>query len=213
VKVVALVPFKSFGYAKSRLRARFTNAEVEALGRAMLEDVLSTLTSTPALDAVRVLTDDEEVGRVAVACGASARIQRPDPGLNAAIEQANAEAQTQGSVATVVVLGDLPLLRPIDVEAVVEAGREASVVIVPSGDGGTALLLRRPPNCVPARFGPSSFAQHLSASRDRGIEPFVAEEIPETIRIDLDTPEDADRIRDTGLSGRTVELLQKLRDP
>jgi 2-phospho-L-lactate guanylyltransferase len=178
----------------------------------MLEDLLSTLTSTPALDEVRVLTDDEEVGRVAAACGASARVQRPDPGLNAAIEQANAEAQTEGSGATVVVLGDLPLLRPIDVEAVVEAGREASVVIVPSGDGGTALLLRRPPNCVPARFGPSSFDQHLSASRERGIEPFVAEEIPETIRIDLDTPEDADRIRDAGLSGRTVELLQKLHD-
>ncbi len=213
MKIVALVPFKSFSYAKSRLRARFTDADVEALGRAMLEDVLSTLTAIPAIEDVRVLTDDEEVGRVAEACGASARVQRPDPGLNAAIEQANAEAQTEGSDATVVVLGDLPLLRPIDVETVVEGGREASVVIVPSGDGGTALLLRRPPNCVPARFGPLSFDQHVAASRERGIEPLLVQEIPEAIRIDLDTPEDADRIRDAGLGGRTVELLRKLRDP
>jgi 2-phospho-L-lactate guanylyltransferase len=208
-----LVPFKSLSYAKSRLRTRFSDADVEALGRAMLGDVLSTLTATRAVEEVRVLTDDEEVAHVAEACGARVRVERPDPGLNGAIERANAEAQAEGLDATLVVLGDLPLLRPTDVEAVAEAGREASVVIVPSGDGGTALLLRRPPDCIPARFGPLSFDRHVAASRERGIEPLVAEQIPEALRIDLDTPEDADRIRDAGPGGRTVELLKKLRDP
>jgi 2-phospho-L-lactate guanylyltransferase len=213
VKTVALVPFKSFSYAKKRLRTRFTDSEVEDLGRAMLRDVLSALGASRVLEAVRVLTDDEEVGRVAVSCGATVRVQKPDPGLNAAIEEANAEAQSEGFDSTLVVLGDLPLLRSADVDSVLDASREASVVIVPSGDGGTALLARRPPDCIPARFGPGSCDDHISVSRQRGLEPIVAEAIPETIRTDLDTPEDADRIRDAGFEGHTVALLRKLGRP
>lgn len=213
MKIVALVPFKSFSYAKKRLRTRFTDSEVEDLGRAMLQDVLSALTSSRELAGVRVLTDDEAVGRVAESCGASVRVQQPDPGLNEAIEAANAEAQAEGVDATLVVLGDLPLLRSIDVDAVVRASGDAAVVIVPSGDGGTALLARRPPDCIPARFGPGSFEEHISVSRQRGIPVVVAKGIPETTRIDLDTPEDADRIRQGGAEGRTVELLRKLVRP
>jgi 2-phospho-L-lactate guanylyltransferase len=213
VRILALVPFKSFSYAKRRLRTRFKDSEVEDLGRAMLQDVLSALSASRELAGVRVLTDDEEVGRVAESCGARVRVEKPDPGLNEAIEAANAEAQAEGFDGTLVVLGDLPLLRAVDVDAVVRASGDAAVVIVPSGDGGTALLARRPPDCIPARFGPGSFEKHISVSREHGIRAVVAEGIPETARIDLDTPEDADRIRQKGVEGRTVELLRKLVRP
>lgn len=210
MRTVAFVPFKSFSRAKQRLRKRFGDHDVEAIGRAMLEDVLEALTHASGLTEVRVLTEDPEVGRVAERCGASARIRSPDPGLNPAIEDANAEAKSAGFGATLVVLGDVPLLRAADVEAVLSAGGESAVVIVPSDDGGTALMLRTPPDAIPASFGPRSFARHLTLCRERGIEPVVLEGIPETIRTDLDTPEDAARILEAGGSGRTVDLLRKL---
>jgi 2-phospho-L-lactate guanylyltransferase len=211
VRVVALVPFKSLTYAKQRLRKQFAHTEVEALGRAMLEDVLCALTSSAGLDSVRVLSDDDEVGRIAEICGATARIQTPDPGLNEVIEKANGEAEAAGVEATLVVLGDLPLIRSIDVEAVIRAGCDASVVLVPSGDGGTAMLFRRPPRCMRARFGARSADRHLEEARTHGIEPVIAEGIPAPIRIDVDTPDDAERILESGFTGRTVELLRKLR--
>jgi 2-phospho-L-lactate guanylyltransferase len=210
LRTIAFVPFKSFIRAKQRLRTRFGDSDVEAIGRAMLEDVLEALTHASGLAEVRVLTDDPEVGQVAERCGANARICSPDPGLNPAIEEANAEAQQAGCDATLVVLGDIPLLRASDVEAVCRAGTQSPVVIVPSDDGGTALMLRCPPDAIPASFGPESFEHHLALCRERGIEPVVIEGIPETVRTDLDTPEDAARILGAGGSGRTVELLRKL---
>jgi 2-phospho-L-lactate guanylyltransferase len=212
VKVAALVPFKSFTHAKQRLRTRYTDADVQALSRAMLEDVLLALTASEALDTIRVLTDDDGVAEIAEGCGARVSVRRPDPGLNAAIEEANSEAKAAGLDATLVVLGDLPLLRSIDVDSVVRAGRDASVVLVPSGDGGTAMLFRCPPDCLDARFGPNSAERHVEASRERGIDPVIVEPLPDLVRIDMDTPDDAERILESGLATRTVELLRKLRD-
>lgn len=210
MRAVALVPFKSFSYAKTRLRSRFSDADVASLGRAMLEDVLNALVAVPELEAVRVLTDDEQVAEVARAGGAAVRISQPDPGLNEVIEAANEEALSAGTDATLVVLGDLPLLRPEDVQEVVLAGKRSGIVLVPSGDGGTAMLLRRPPDLVPTRFGPGSLDRHVAVSRGRGVEPVLIDAIPEAYRLDLDTPEDAARILDSGRPGRTVELLRKL---
>lgn len=212
MRCVALVPFKSFGHAKRRLRSRFSAAEVEAIGRAMLEDVLAALGAARGIDAVWVLTDDEAVARLARASGADARIRRPDPGLNPAIDAANEAAARDGFDATLVVLGDAPLLRTRDLEAVLRAGTDRRVVLVPSPDGGTLMLLRRPPDRIPALFGPESFERHTAACRERGIDPGVLDSIPEPFRTDLDTPEDVERVLEPGVSGRTVEVLRKLHE-
>jgi 2-phospho-L-lactate guanylyltransferase len=210
VRLAAVVPFKRFTRAKRRLRSHYSDAQVEALGRAMLADVLGALVASPSLERVLVLTDDPEVARAAREVGADARLRVPDPGLNPAIELASAELRAEGFDAVLAVLGDLPLLRPADVEAVAEAGRASEVVIVPSSDGGTAMLLRRPPDRIPARFGVRSAEAHERAAREAGIEPGAVDSIGEATRIDLDTPEDAARLLATDVPCRTRELLKEL---
>ena len=210
MKPVALVPFKCLTRAKRRLRGAFSDAQVEQIGRAMLADVLQALSGAPSLAAVRVLTDDEAVAELARRAGAQVRLRVPDPGLNPAIEQAGDEVLQEGGEATLVVLGDLPGLRASDVEAVLALGARAPVVIVPSTDGGTALLYRRPPDVMPARFGPDSAARHEQAARTAGIEPVVLA-LDERASLDLDTPEDALRLLASGGESRTRALLAKLR--
>ena len=211
MRVAALVPFKCFTRAKRRLRSAFSDAEVEALGRAMLADVLDALAGTASLERVLVLTDDEAVAEAADQGGAQVRLQRPDPGLNPVIEAATAELEAEGFDACLVVLGDLPLLRPSHVEAVLDAGRDAPVVIVPSSDGGTALLYRRPPARMPARFGEQSAAAHTDAAREHGVEPLLLTALDERVRSDLDTPEDAERLLATDAPSRTREVLKEMR--
>ena len=210
MKPVALVPFKCFTRAKRRLRGAFSDEEVEQIGRAMLADVLEALAGAASVAEVRVLTDDEEVAEVARRAGAHVRLRVPDPGLNPAIEQAGGEVLQGGREATLVVLGDLPGLRARDVEAVVAEGARAPVVIVPSSDGGTALLYRRPPDVLPARFGPDSAALHEQEARSAGIEPVVLA-LDEHASLDLDTPEDVERLLASGDESRTRALLAKLR--
>jgi 2-phospho-L-lactate guanylyltransferase len=209
--VGALVPFKCFTRAKQRLRTAFRDHEVEALGRAMLRDVLETLGRVRGLRSVTVLTDDREVAEAARAAGAATRIETPDPGLNGAIEAGTRELLERGIEASLVVLGDLPLLETADVEAVLEAGADHAVVIVPSTDGGTAMLLRRPPDVIPACFGKQSAEAHALQARARGVAPLELVSIDETARVDLDTPEDLDRLLASARPCHTRDVLRTLR--
>jgi len=134
----------------------------------------------------------------------------PDPGLNPAIDTAAAELAADGFDALLVALGDLPLLSGADVDSLVEAGERAPVVIAPADDGGTALLFRRPPLVIPARFGPESASAHEAAARALGVTPLIWAGLPEAARIDLDTPEDAARVAAAPRACRTRDVLREL---
>ena len=210
MKVAAVVPFKCFTRAKRRLRAKYSEAEVEEVVHALLADVLAALRAAREVDYVAVLTDDDAVAAVARDAGADVRVRRPDPGLNEAIELAAAELESAGYEALLVVLGDLPLLCGADVDRVIEAGEKHPVVLVPSADGGTALLLRHPPRRIPARFGPDSAARHREAASEAGLEAHQLDSLEEICLVDLDTPDDAARILASGIPCRTRDVLQRL---
>ncbi len=209
MRVSAVVPFKCFTRAKRRLRTRYSDQEVEQIGHAMLADVLEALTRAKGLERVTVLTDDPAVAEVARQAQASVRLRQPDPGLNPAIEVATRELIDEGFEAVLVVLGDVPLLRSMELESVVSAGSERPVVLVPSSDGGTSMLFRRPPDCIPACFGPDSANAHAEAARARGLEPCVLRGLHPGMSLDLDTPEDAQRLLESDVACRTRELLRK----
>ncbi len=210
MRTAAAVPVKDFARAKRRLRSRFDDASVERILRALLADVLGALAEAKRVERVFVLTDDAAVAEAARAGGASVTVRAPDPGLNAAIDVAAAECQADGYDALHVSLGDLPLLRGADVDAVIEAGERAPVVIVPAADGGTALLFRRPALVIPARFGPESCAAHEAAARERGITAVVLASIQESVRTDLDTPEDAELLSRSDRACRTADVLREI---
>ena len=79
MKVAAVVPFKCFTRAKGRLRAAYSDVQVEQILHALLADVLHALRSARTVDYVGVLTDDEAVAAVASAAGADVRVRIPDP--------------------------------------------------------------------------------------------------------------------------------------
>jgi 2-phospho-L-lactate guanylyltransferase len=210
VPVPVLVPVRSFARAKRRLRTRFSSAEVEDLQRALLEDVLALLAAARHVERRIVLTGDAAVAAAVRAHGAEVHWLDPDPGLNPALEQALAWLRDEGCAAALILLGDLPLLEPSHVDALIEAGQRHGLAGIASLDGGTALLYEAPPGCIPARFGPESFEAHRAAARTCGLELHNLELDDELACLDLDTPEDAHRIAASGRACRTAELLRKL---
>jgi len=100
---VVLVPLKSFGEAKSRLRASPTVASVDELVRELARGVIAACSPRRVI----VLSDDAEVATFALAQGA-AYFHSP-PGLNAAV-QAAYDDLTADVDGVIVVHGDL--LRP-----------------------------------------------------------------------------------------------------
>ena len=209
MKVAALVPFKGLTHAKRRLRDALPADQVEILGRTMLEDVLAALLAS-SVDAVYVLSEDPAVAALAREAGADALLAAPDPGLNGAIDAAERALIGKGFGASLVALGDLPLLRSSHVETVLAAGRTHAVVIVPAADGGTSLLWRRPPGVVPARFGPDSADAHARKAALLSVPFTCLTGIDVGARADLDTLSDAKWLIRSGHASRTSELLRKL---
>ena len=202
---VLAVPVKSLSKAKSRLSPILSPMERAALTLAMFEDVLDVALAVPGWE-TWVVSPDEVVLEIAARRGATAMPEEKPP-LSAAVRQAELEALDRGADALAVLLADLPLL---SVDALQQALQTlGSVVLAPStSDGGTNLLLRRPPRAIGARFGRESFAKHVQAAQERELPPAVVE--ARELTTDLDAPGDMLTVIAAAPSGRTLGALLDL---
>jgi 2-phospho-L-lactate guanylyltransferase len=186
----AVVPVKALAAGKSRLAAALGHEGARVLALAMLEDVVAALRAVSRLAVVAVVTPDADVAAVARAAGARALVGA-DPGLNPSLERAATALGPACEGGLLVVLGDVAGVRAEELERVLDAlaslGRPG-VVLVPSGDGGTAALARDPADAIPPRFGPASAAAHREAARAAGV-PLVELALP-SLALDLDDEED-----------------------
>jgi 2-phospho-L-lactate guanylyltransferase len=181
--VTAIVPVKALTDAKSRLADQLSGDERRALVTWMLGRVLDACLSADPIDRVIVVAGDREAAAVAARAGVEVLIE-PVPGLPAALRAADQAAA--GAGATLIVPADLPLATAGDLETACRA--RAGVVVVPTWDGGTGALLRRPPSVVATAFGPGSAAAHLRLAAAAGVRALRLD-LP-NLALDVDTPRD-----------------------
>ncbi len=196
---VIAVPVKSLESAKSRLAPVLSRAERAVLTLALFEDVLDACQAQAGWD-VWVVSPSEAVLEEAARRGCRP-VEEQGTGLQPAVRQVEASVRGRWSHLAVV-LADLPLATAGSLGTALAMGSDGPVVAVPAGsDGGTNVLLRRPPSVIPPRFGPSSFARHRAEAQRRKI-PFRAALISE-LGFDLDRPADLVRLLEEPRPGRT----------
>lgn len=197
---VLAVPVKSLERAKSRLAPILSPAERAALSLVMFEDVLDACTAQSEWE-TWVVSHDEAVLETGARRGARPLVEM-GKSLLEAVRQVEAEmgARSHSSSELAVVLADLPLVTAEALGSALALG--TPVVAAPAAsDGGTNLLLRRPPSIISARFGRSSFAKHRWAARRARVR-FEEIRLLE-LAFDLDRPEDLARILTEGDEQRT----------
>jgi 2-phospho-L-lactate guanylyltransferase len=193
MSTIAILPVKSFAAAKQRLAGALGAGSRQALARAMFSDVLASLRRVPGLDDVAVVTAD----RVAesAAWGGRVRVLRDTAtaGQSPAATIGVRHALEAGFERALLVPGDTPLLDPAEVAALLALTH--AVAIVPDRHlTGTNALLLSPPDAIEPSFGPDSFARHVTAAEQAGVEYSV--ERLSTLMLDVDTPEDLARLAD-----------------
>lgn len=169
------VPIKPFGVAKGRLHPVVDAPGRSRLGRAVAERTIMAIAASGAEPAV--VTGDDAVAGWARAKGWKVIAEPPGEGLDGAARAVVAAAPD----AWAIVHADLPTATPHDFLAVWDAFGERAV-LVPSRDGGTAVIAGR--GRFPFAYGPGSFHRHLGA---------VASAVVVTrpgLALDLDTPSD-----------------------
>lgn len=192
----ALVPLKDLVEAKTRLSGLLRPSERRALAQAMVEDVLQVLSSHPAVERITLLSDDPGAHLLASRYGAD---YWPETGfgcqgLNPLLQRASERLLQRGGVPLLVLHGDLPLLQPRDVSAVLAVWQSQGGLVIGSDlhGSGTNLLAFDNAGMPPFQFGPDSCALHLAAAREAGIHARVLQR--EGIALDVDEPPDLARL-------------------
>ena len=193
--------------AKSRLAAVLDERSRAALAIAMLADVLAATGSTAVARRI-VATESDAIGGVARAAGAEV-LDVPRSDTNEAAAAALRHARVGGAAGALVLAADLPLLRPDDVGALIEASEGADVVIAPDRhDRGTNAIVLRPPLVIAPAFGRDSRRAHEDRARRAGLRVRVVRR--HGLAVDVDDAADLDLARgDPALGRRTRDHFRE----
>ncbi|MEU4219313.1 2-phospho-L-lactate guanylyltransferase [Actinoplanes sp. NPDC026623] len=199
----AVIPVKRLSAAKSRLRGAVLDARHEDLALAMVRDTVAAVTSCPRVAELLVVTDDPAATAAVAALGARAVPDAPGAGLNAAL-RFGADQVAGLSRRRAVLTGDLPALRPGELdEALAAAGPGRSFVADAAGTG-TVLLTAAAGSPLEPRFGSGSAAAH-AASHARALTGSWP-----GLRQDVDTAGDLRTVLALGAGEHTRALLRDL---
>jgi len=186
--VFAVIPVKTLLRSKTRLSEVLTSRERETFTLTMLEDVLKAVSYSQSVQQIVVVSSDSRVQGFANDFGV-AYLPEKKPGLNQALEQAMSWCIQNKAKSVLILAADIPLLRPDDVDQIVNLGSEETcIVIAPSRNGGTNGLFQKPPKVIPPCFGSGSLSRHLTEASKKGIKAKVYD--VQNIMMDIDYPED-----------------------
>lgn len=213
-----VTPVKNLGDAKQRLAGVLSPSERRALFRAMLEDVLSTLSVCSGLSGVVLVTRDREAVALAARYGARVLEEQANRGHTAASSFAARTLAEEGAAGMLQLPADIPLIRPDDIDAILDAHESApAITLAPSRDErGSNAVACSPPDVLPLSFGDDSFIPHVQRARSLGIEPRVVHR--RGLALDVDTRDDLlqflatpsptrayDYLASSGIAGRLLE--------
>ena len=186
VETDVLIPLKRLDAAKSRLASALTAPERRRLMAAMVAHVVR---AARAADAGRVViaSSDPAAAGLADRLGVEWASDGGRP-WNAGLVYARGTLPAPAA-AVLYLAGDLPLVEPGDVTALVDAGVSGSAVVGRAHDGGTNALWVSPPDALEPAFGaPRSAAVHAGRAGERGLTVVMIDR-PGLAR-DVDTPAD-----------------------
>lgn len=178
--------------AKSRLAAGLAPERHAEVVSAIRADTLAAVRAAPLVARVLVIGDR---------AGDGVALVQSSPGLNGALRDGAGYARTQwpgDGVAALV--GDLPALRPDELDAALSIAAGHAAAFVADADGtGTTLLTAGPAALLQPRFGAGSAARHGEIA--------VAITAGAGLRHDVDTVDDLATAARLGVGPRTAAVL------
>jgi 2-phospho-L-lactate guanylyltransferase len=205
---VILIPVKNLDTAKQRLARMFDQATRTQLAKAMLHDVLEAVGTWKNRPPVSLVTNDPFALDLARGFNFEVIPDRENRGETYAIEMATRKCEERGIDNTLVIPGDIPLIRGSELEQIMNIAPREGSVLVPAADGrGSNAIFRRPAGLFPLRFGNDSFKPHLAAAGATG-RPCVVLSLP-GIALDVDNPEDLQQLANVPGERRSQQLVRQ----
>ncbi len=208
--VKAIIPFKKEG-AKSRLGDFLSENEREELAISMLKDVLAALSeskieeveiiSTSSLDGDGLAKEAQLNGALDLTSTLKVDVREDERGLNEVLN----EAITEEKEPVLIIMADVPLTTPENINKILEHVEE--VVIVPGRKGGTNALFLRKPYAFSVSYYGLSFSAHIETAKRRNLSHVVYDSF--FISADIDEVEDLIELLIHG-NGFSADYLRRI---
>ena len=141
MKIAAIIPVKTFSNAKTRLK--LPSEKIEELCKVMLEEILQTLSISPQIDKIILITKEEKAIELGKKFKTITIIDQEEKSVNEAVSLADKYLLENDYNASIVFPQDIPFIKTQDIDFMLRHQLHPNfVIIVPSRkfDGTYALV-------------------------------------------------------------------------
>ncbi len=166
MKTAAIIPVKTFSKAKTRLG--LSAEKKEKICEIMLEEILHTLSISPLIDKIIIVTKDEKAFEISKKYNTVHISDDNESGVNDAVALADHYLLENGFEASIVFPQDIPYIKTQDIEFILKFKTDSKfVIVVPSRRfDGTNALVRMPINLMKTHYDEDSYKIHMSTAKE-----------------------------------------------
>lgn len=188
MKTAAIIPVKTFSKAKTRLG--ISSEKTERICQIMLEEILHTLTISPLIDKIIVVTKDPKALEISKKYDVVSISDTEESGVNNAVSLADNYLLKNKFDTSIVFPQDIPYMKTQDIEFILKFKADTNfVIVVPSRRfDGTNALIRNPVNLMKTHYDEDSYKIHMSTAKENTRE--VSLVFAKRIMWDVDNLED-----------------------
>jgi 2-phospho-L-lactate guanylyltransferase len=187
LKTCVIIPVKTFSVAKTRLKLSKTHKE--EICKAMLVEVLDTVSKSKLIDKIILVSKDETALKLGRQFN-TVEIFDDESGVNHAVHLADKYILNNKYDRSVIFPQDIPIMRSSDIDNLLGFHESKnSVIIVPSRQlNGTNALVRCSTNIMKTQYDRGSYAFQLDAAK--AVSQNVSVALIRRIMLDIDDQRD-----------------------
>jgi 2-phospho-L-lactate guanylyltransferase len=208
LKIAAIIPVKTFSNAKTRLDLSLNKKE--KLCEIMLEEILHTISISPQIEKIVIVTKEEKAIKIGKKFNAKIIIDEKEESVNSAVELADKYLLENNFHASIIFPQDIPYIKTQDIEFMLNYKAPPNfAIIVPSRRfDGTNALVRMPVNLMKTHYDEDSYKIHMNIAKEHTLN--VAMVFVKRIMLDVDNNEDLEFLLEQNQKPQIVEKIKKI---
>ncbi len=208
MKIAAIIPVKTFSKAKTRLD--LSVQQVEELCKVMLEEILYTLSISPHIEKIIMVTREEKAIEIGKKYNTITIIDEKEESVNSAVALADKYLLENDFHASIVFPQDIPFIKTQDIDFMLNYKTHPNfAIIVPSRRfDGTNALARMPVDLMETHYDEDSYKIHMNTAKEHTLN--VAMVFVKRIMWDVDNVDDLKFLLEQNEKPEISEKIRKI---
>jgi 2-phospho-L-lactate guanylyltransferase len=208
LKIAAIIPVKTFSNAKTRLE--LSPHKVEELCKIMLEEILQTLSISPRIEKIIMVTKEQKAIEIGKKFNVITIIDEKEESVNNAVALADKYLLENKFDASIVFPQDIPYIKTQDIDFMLNyiAPPNFAIVIPSRRFDGTNALVRMPIDLMETHYDEDSYKIHMNTAKEHTLN--VAMVFVKRIMWDVDNKEDLEFLLEQDEKPKIAEKIKEI---